>query len=243
MDFRWQYCVSLVLLIAMCGIAGAQSDEPKEDDSSKLKVPPARTEYLGREIARTMHFTGAPWLIRNEREREERCSMMLSNLGLKPNMTVCDMGCGNGFHTLQIAKLIGERGQVLAVDVQPTMLKLLRTRMEEQGIENVIPILGSYHNPRLPAKTVDLILLVDVYHEFSHPVFMLEAMKNSLKPNGVIVLVEFREEDKEVPIKPLHKMSKKQIEKEMTTNGLKLVKEFDGLPWQHMMFYGVDSKK
>ncbi|MEM9412423.1 MAG: class I SAM-dependent methyltransferase [Planctomycetota bacterium] len=216
------------------------NDADKDDAENSLKTPPPRTEYLGREIAQTMHYTGAPWLIRNEREREERCSMMLANLGLKTGMTVCDMGCGNGFHSLQIAQMIGKRGEVLGVDVQPAMLKLLRERMEEQGIENIIPILGSYHNPRLPNQSVDLLLLVDVYHEFSHPVYMLEAMKKSLKPNGMIVLVEFREEDKKVPIKPLHKMSKQQIEKEMTANGLKLVKEFDGLPWQHMMFYGMD---
>ena len=193
---------------------------------------------MGREIAQTMHYSGAPWLIRNEREREERCSMMLANLGLKTGMTVCDMGCGNGFHTLQIAQLIGKSGQVLAVDVQVGMLTLLRKRMEDQGIENVVPILGSYHNPRLPTNSVDLILLVDVYHEFSHPEQMLESMKRCLKKDGLLVLVEFRAEDDEVPIKPLHKMSKEQIEKEMSANGLKLVKEFDGLPWQHMLFYG-----
>lgn len=219
----------------------AQEDAAAEvTKDSTSKVPEPLTEYLGREIAQTMHYTGAPWLIRNEREREERCSMMLANLGVKPGMTVCDMGCGNGFHTLQIAKLLGRSGQVFGVDVQPTMLKLLRERMEGQGIENVVPILGSFHNPRLPQKSVDLILMVDVYHEFSHPVQMLAAMKKSLKPDGVIVLVEFRTEDEDVPIKPLHKMSKKQIHKEMNANGLKLVKEFNRLPWQHMMFFGIE---
>ena len=220
----------------------AQEKKPDTQLSKNVsnKLPAPITHYLGREIAQTMHYTGAPWLIRDEREREERCSMMLANLGVKPGMTVCDMGCGNGFHTLQIAKLLRGKGQVLAVDVQPNMLKLLRERMEEQGIENVAPILGSYHSPRLPEKTVDLILLVDVYHEFSHPVPMLDAMKRSLKPDGLIVLVEFRAEDKEVPIKPLHKMSKEQIHREMNANGLKLVKEFDRLPWQHMMFFRIE---
>ena len=158
-------------------------------------------------------------------------------------MTVCDMGCGNGFHTLQIAELVGEKGQVVGVDVQPEMLTLLRKRMEEKAIENVIPILGSFHNPRLPINSIDLILLVDVYHEFSHPEQMLEAMRKSLKPDGVIVLVEFREEDPDVPIKPLHKMSKKQVNKELNANGYKLVKDFDGLPWQHMMFFVKDKSK
>ena len=213
----------------------AAEDEPERKED---KIPTPLTNYLGREIAQTMSHHAADWLTRNERENEERCSMMLANLGLRRSMSVCDMGCGNGFHSLQMAKLIGEKGQVLAVDVQPEMLKLLRERTEEQGIENVIPILGSYHNPRLPRNSVDLILMVDVYHELSHPVQMLDAMKASLKPDGVIVLVEFRSEDKSVPIKRLHKMSKDQINKEMQANGLKLVKEFDRLPWQHMMFFG-----
>ena len=218
---------------------GDRSVEESDPQTIK-KVPPGLESYLGREIAQTMHYAGAPWLIRNTREREERCSMMLANLGLKNGMTVCDMGCGNGFHTLKIAQMLGDSGgSVVAVDVQPTMLKLLRDRMEEQGIENVIPILGSFHSPRLPVNSIDLILLVDVYHEFSHPVEMLSAMKKSLKKGGAIVLVEFRAEDESVPIKPLHKMSKAQIDKEMTANGFELVKEFEKLPWQHMMFYGV----
>ncbi|MDP7206507.1 MAG: class I SAM-dependent methyltransferase, partial [Pirellulaceae bacterium] len=176
--------------------------------------------------------------IRNTREREERCSLMLANLGIKPGMTVCDMGCGNGFHTLKMAKMTGPQGTVMAVDVQPEMLKLLRERTEKEGLENITPILGSFHNPRLPPNSIDLILLVDVYHEFSHPVTMLKAMRESLKPEGVIVLVEFRAEDPKVPIKPLHKMSKEQILKELPANGFKLVKDYDKLPWQHMMFFG-----
>ena len=211
----------------------AESDEPK--------IPPALQSYMGRRIARTMHYNGAEWLIRDEREREERCSLMLANLGVKPGMSICDMGCGNGYHTLQLAKMTGEKGLVVGVDVQPEMLSFLRERMEDQGIENVIPILGSFHNPHLPPESIDMILLVDVYHEFSHPVQMLASMRASLKPGGVIVMVEYREEDPKVPIKPLHKMSKAQVDKELTANGFKLVSEFDKLPWQHMMFYGKDE--
>ncbi len=203
-------------------------------------IPPGKEVYMGRRIAQTMHFTGAPWLIRNTREREERCSLMLANLGIKPGMTVCDMGCGNGFHALKMAKMTGPTGSVLAVDVQPEMLKLLRERSEKEGIENITPILGSFHHPRLPANSVDMILLVDVYHEFSHPVTMLKGMRDSLRPEGVIVLVEFRAEDPKVPIKLLHKMSKEQILKELPANGFKLVKDYDKLPWQHMMFFGRD---
>jgi ubiquinone/menaquinone biosynthesis C-methylase UbiE len=188
-----------------------------------------------------MHYAGAEWLIRNEREREERCSLMLTNLGVKPGSTVCDMGCGNGFHSLFLAQMVGPEGHVLAVDIQPEMLALLRDRMEKDGIENITPVLGSVHDPRLPDNSVDLILLVDVYHEFSHPEHMLAAMRKSLAPGGLIVLVEFRAEDPEVPIKPLHKMSKEQIMKELPPNGFKLAKEFDRLPWQHMMFFAKDD--
>lgn len=213
-----------------------------EERTRRAKKPPTALKYyMDREIAQTMHYLGAEWLIRDEREREERCSVMLANLGLKPGMTVCDMGCGNGFYSLKMAKVVEPDGQILGVDIQPQMLTLLRDRMEKAGIDNVTPVLGSLHNPRLPKGEVDLVLLVDVYHEFSHPEHMLKAMRESLAPGGMIVLVEYRMEDPEVPIKRLHKMSKEQIHKEMKPNGFKLVKEFDGLPWQHMMFFGKDD--
>lgn len=204
-------------------------------------VPKPKTTYMGRRIAQTMHYTGAEWLIRKEREREERSSLMLRQLGVKAGMTLCDMGCGNGFHTLKLAEMTGKDGQVYAVDVQPEMLVMLRRRAEMIGHENITPVLGSFHDPRLPAGQIDMILLVDVYHEFSHPETMLAAMRRSLKPDGVIVLCEFRAEDPDVPIKPLHKMSKKQIMKELPANGFKLVREYEGLPWQHLMFFGRDD--
>jgi SAM-dependent methyltransferase len=185
---------------------------------------------MGRQIAQTMHFEGAPWLIRDNREREERCSLMLANLGVKPGMTVCDMGCGNGFYSLQLARLVGPTGRVLAVDIQPEMLKMLEEREAAAKIDNVDTILGTLHDPKLPEGAVDLILLVDVYHEFSHPEHMLAAMRRALKPDGLIALVEYRAEDPSVPIKPLHKMSKRQILNEFPANGFKLVKEFDRLP-------------
>ena len=207
-------------------------------DDRKAKVPKGVDVYMGRRVAQTMHYLGAEWLIRNEREREERCSLMLANLGIRKGMTICDMGCGNGFHSLAMAKMTGKNGLVLGVDVQPEMLGFLRERMESEGLENVVPILGSFHNPHLPPNTVDLVLMVDVYHEFSHPKEMLASIRKSLKPDGLVVLVEYREEDPKVPIKPLHKMSKRQVNKELNANGFKLVKEFDKLPWQHMMFFG-----
>jgi SAM-dependent methyltransferase len=204
-------------------------------------IPPPLTHYRGREIAQTMHYLGAPWLIRESRQREEDCETMLRALQLRPGMHVCDMGCGNGFYTLQMAAAVQPEGLVYAVDIQAEMLRLMQARAAEARIENVRPILGTLVNPRLPDNSLDLILLVDVYHEFSHPEHMLDAMRRALKPEGVAVLVEFREEDPEVPIKPLHKMSKRQILKEWPPNGFRLVRQFDDLPWQHMMFFQRDD--
>ena len=208
--------------------------------TDEVIIPPARTKYMGRTIAQTMSFHGAPWLVRDNREEEERPSAVLKQLELKPGMVVCDLGCGNGYYTLLMAPQVSPGGKVLAVDIQQEMLHLLKLRSEAEGIDNVEPILGSIIDPRLPAGVVDLILLVDVYHEFSHPEQMLAALRQSLAPGGLIALLEYREEDRNVPIKPLHKMSKKQIMKEYRGNGFKLAKQYDGLPWQHMMFFEKD---
>ena len=229
----------LFVLLAIPATATGARAQPVAEPSQD--APPALAEYKGRRIATTMHYRGAPWLVRDTREREERCSLMLANLGVKPGMTVCDIGCGNGFYSLQLAKMVGPSGRVLAVDIQPEMLRMLRERAAKKGISNVQPILSSAHNPNLPDGEVDLILLVDVYHEFSHPEHMLAAMRRSLSPSGLIALLEYRKEDPEVPIKPLHKMSKRQIMKEYLPNGFKLVKQFERLPWQHMMFFGRDE--
>jgi ubiquinone/menaquinone biosynthesis C-methylase UbiE len=227
----------LLIAINLVGVAVAQEDSPAK---RRARKPKPIESYMGREIAMTMHYAGAEWLIRNEREREERCSLLLDNLGLRTGMTVCDMGCGNGFYAIPIAKLLGPKGRVLAVDIQPEMLFLLRERMELENVDNVTPILGSVDNPYLPEGTVDLAILVDVYHEFGFPEEMLAALRKSLKPDGRIVLVEFRAEDDDVPIKPEHKMTKKQVNRELVANGFKLDSEFNELPWQHVMFFKAD---
>lgn len=223
---------TLILLLCLTQATAQQSATP----------PPAMTEYQGRVIAQTMHWQGASWLIRNKREREEGTTKMREELRLKPGMAVCDMGSGNGYHTIPFAEAVGPTGKVYAVDVQPEMIVMLNERVNEKGITNIVPIIGEYHDPKLPPNSCDLIVLVDVYHEFSHPVPMLDGMKKALKPGGQICLVEFRAEDDTVPIKPEHKMTKAQVTKEMTANGLKLAREFDGLPWQHMMFFEIAAK-
>lgn len=215
--------------------------EPEEEEAEE--PPPALTVYKGRTIAQTMHWLGAEWLLRQEREREEATSVMMRELGLKPGMVVCDMGSGNGYHSLMMAKKVGEEGKVVAVDIQPEMLRLLKARARAAGLENIETTESAVHDPKLPPNTFDFILLVDVYHEFSHPEQMLAGMLQSLKNDGQIVLVEFRMEDPEVPIKRLHKMSKAQIMKELPPNGFKLTRSFDDLPWQHLMFFGREDGK
>ncbi|MBP7948533.1 MAG: class I SAM-dependent methyltransferase [Verrucomicrobiales bacterium] len=199
--------------------------------------PPALTEYKGRVIAQTMHWKGAPWLQRKTREEEERGGLMRTQLEVKPGQTACDLGSGDGYHTLWLAAQVGETGRVYAVDIQQEMLDMLEKRAAAAGLKNIELVHGRLWDPLLPPNSQDLILLVDVYHEFSHPEHMLRALRTALKEHGRMVLVEFRSEDPKVPIKPEHKMSKEQILQEIPPMGFKLVKEFDGLPWQHLMFF------
>jgi ubiquinone/menaquinone biosynthesis C-methylase UbiE len=252
--------LALLLLQLAPNFAFAQEDKPKsedqetppatraekkaEEDAEKenKKAPPGLRFYMFREIAQTMHYSGASWLVRQTRESEEHCSLVLANLGLKPGMTVCDMGCGNGYYTLDIAKAIGKEGTVYGVDIQPQMLRMLRTRAKKSKLDNIKPTLGTLIDPKLPADSCDLILCVDVYHEFSHPEHMLAAMRKALKKDGLLLLLEFRAEDLSVPIKPEHKMTRDQVFKEMAANGFKFTKEFDKLPWQHMLFFSKDEK-
>jgi len=239
LSFLTLFLIGLGLSIP--GRADAQPQTVPIDAAIDLSVPipPAQTHHFGREIAQTMHFTGAPWLVRESRQREEDCRTMLKALEVKPGQTVCDMGCGNGFYTLQLARLVGPRGLVYAVDIQPEMLQMLAHNAAEAGLTNIRPVLGTPIDPRLPVAAIDMMLCVDVYHEFSHPEAMLAKIRESLAPNGQMVLVEFRGEDAEVPIKPLHKMTKQQVRTELEPAGFEMVREFDRLPWQHLLFLGV----
>jgi ubiquinone/menaquinone biosynthesis C-methylase UbiE len=200
------------------------------------EIPPAQTHHRGREIAQTMHYTGAPWLVRDSRQREEDCRLLLEALDVKPGQTICDLGCGNGFYTLELARLVGPGGTVFAVDIQPEMLRMLASRAADEGLTNIKPVLGTTVDPRVPAGRMDMVLCVDVYHEFSHPETMLARLRESLSPDGQLVLAEFRGEDPAVPIKPLHKMTKAQIRAELEPAGFRVAREFDRLPWQHLVF-------
>ena len=205
-------------------------------------IPPPAPFHMGREIAQTMHYTGAPWLVRESRQREEDCRMLLEALEVRPGQTICDMGSGNGFYTIELARRVGPEGLVYAVDIQPEMLRLLSRRAAAEGLANIRLILGTAIDPRLPAATIDIVLCVDVYHEFSHPVPMLDRIRESLAPGGRLVLAEFRGEDPAVPIKPLHKMTQAQVRAELEPVGFRLEREFDRLPWQHLLFFGAPAE-
>jgi len=193
--------------------------------------------YEGREIAHVMGHLGASWLERPEREREERTDLLLNALDLKPTDVVADIGAGTGFFTFLMAKKV-QQGKVLAVDIQPEMIEYLNTGKTKRKLTNVQPVLGTESNPKLPANAVDLAILIDAYHEFSYPREMMSGIVSSLKPGGRVALVEYRAEDPNVPIKEVHKLSVAQATKEMKAVGLKLLKNDNRLPQQHIMFFG-----
>ncbi len=199
-----------------------------------------RESYLGREIARTMHWTGAEWLLRESREDEEHCSKLLQSLGDLKGKTICDFGCGNGFYSLPLAERVGPQGRVLAVDLQPEMLELLKARAAQTTWENISTVQASLTDTGLAPQSCDGILLVDVYHEISHPVTVLKGLREALKQGGKLYLAEYRLEDPKVPIKLKHKMSKAQMILEMQANGLRFAEEDDALPWQHVMAFERD---
>jgi sugar phosphate isomerase/epimerase/SAM-dependent methyltransferase len=210
---------------------------PQQGQVDPEQAPAGRVRYLGREVAQTMHWTGAPWLLRETRENEENGALLRRWLAVQQGQVVCDLGCGNGYHTLPLAEAVGPAGKVFAVDVQPQMLELLRLRAEAKKLGNVVFVEAAVDDPKLAPGSCDLVLLVDVYHELSHPVRVMAHVRAALKPHGRVVLVEFRAEDPAVPIKPEHKMSKAQVVREMAEHGLQLVDAFDGLPWQHAMAF------
>ena len=237
--------VLVVIVLAACAVpaaAQAPAAKPPRIDFTidrTAEIPPAQPFYMGREIAQTMHYSGAPWLVRESRQREEDCRQLIEALAIQPGQVVCDMGCGNGFYTLELAQLVGPTGAVYAIDIQPPMLRMLSGRAAIAGLMNIKPVLGTVIDPRLPAGEIDMVLCVDVYHEFSHPEEMLEKIRASLADDGQLVLAEFRGEDPAVPIKPLHKMTKAQVRLELEANGFELAREYDRLPWQHLMFFKV----
>jgi FkbM family methyltransferase len=181
------------------------------------------------------HF-GIDWLEREEREMEENTSLLLKNLAVKPGMVVADIGAGSGYHSALLSKMVGT-GKVFAVDVEPEMIAYLNQRIKQEKLLRIVPVLSTEQKVSLPENTIDMMLLVDVYHEFSFPYEMALSMRAALKPGGKLVLVEFRAEDPTVPIKTIHKMSEAQAIKEFNAAGFAFDKNIDNLPWQHCMVF------
>ena len=192
--------------------------------------------YMDREIAYVMGYEGIGWLERSEREKEENVSKLIQNMGIKPNDTIADIGAGSGYHVFRIAP-IANKGMVYAVDIQTEMLMTIENIKETSKIKNIKTILGSEESVYLPENSVDKILMVDVYHEFSFPIEMITSITSALKPEGELFLIEYRAEDPNVPIKKIHKMSEKQAVKEMNAAGFKLKRNINNLPWQHCMIF------
>jgi SAM-dependent methyltransferase len=192
--------------------------------------------YFGREIAHYMSHVGAPWLERPERDREERPDLVMKALNLQPGQVVADIGCGTGYFSWRFAEAVGPQGKVYGVEIQQEMLDMLAKAMAARGVTNVIGVVGTPEDPKLP-EPVDLAIFIDVYHECSHPAEIIAALCRSLKPNGRIVFIEYRGEDPGVPIKPLHKMTEEQVKKEMSVQPLDYVETVKTLPRQHLIVF------
>ena len=216
-------CLELTLLLAAIGVPqlGAQAVHP----------------ITGRRLAPVMSMDGADWLDREERQREEQPEKAIAALDLKAGMWVADVGAGTGFYSIRIAKAVLPGGIVIANDIQPAMLERLRANAAAQNITNIETVLGTESDPGLPKDKIDLAVLIDVYHEFSRPERMLDRIRESLKPNGRLVLVEFRKEDPSVPIRPEHKMSVAEVKAEVLPEGYQFEKVVETLPWQHIIFF------
>ena len=192
----------------------------------------------GRQIAGVMGFEGASWLERPERKTQENPDLAVDLLELKPGMTVADIGAGSGYYSVLMSKKVGPTGKVYANDIQQEMLQLI----EKKRVGNVVTVLGAADDPKLPKACCDLLLMVDVYHELSEPQKMLRKMREELKPDGRLVLIEFRKEDPNVPIKPEHKMTVAVAKLEVEAEGYKLDSVIEKLPWQHIIIFRPVAK-
>jgi precorrin-6B methylase 2 len=238
------------VLFALTGLlatlAAGQAQEPPSPAAAKHPGyehrPPTRDGigkyYLGREIA---HVVGGEhsnrWLERPERIDEERPDIIVAALELKPGMQVADIGAGTGYYSWRMAREVGKTGKVHAVELEQEMLDLIAANMKKQGVANVHGVLGTITDPKLPENSLDLVVMVDVYHEFSHPYEMMQNICRAVKPGGRVVWVEFRLEDESVPIKTVHKMSEAQVKKEAAVHPLEWVKTVDKAPWQHIIVF------
>ena len=190
-----------------------------------------------RQPAPVMGVGGADWLTRPERIQEEDPDRMLAALDIRKGATVADIGAGVGYHVWRLSEMVGSGGRVIGEDIQEGMIRLMKKNIEDRKLKNVELVLGTPTDPKLPSNSLDLVLMVDVYHEFSEPVTMMRHIQEALKPDGRVVLVEFRKEDPSVPIQPLHKMSVQEVRSELEPLGFKFQRSLEFLPWQHIIIF------
>lgn len=232
-------CASLLAASAL--LFGAALTPAWPQGERYTRTPPSADgigkRYMGREIAAVMGWQGAAWLERAEREREERTDLLMAALALQPGMVVADIGAGTGYLSRRMAAAVGLSGKVLAVDVQPEMVRMLERLARQPGSSNIEPSLGAVDDVKLPADSVDLAIMVDVYHELAFPHEVLGSIIRALKRDGQVVFVEYRAEDPRVPIKALHKMSEAQVRREAEVHPLVWERTVSSLPWQHMMVF------
>jgi ubiquinone/menaquinone biosynthesis C-methylase UbiE len=222
------------LLLVVAGLAFAAPDGYTQGTASADGIG---KRYLGREIAHVMGWQAASWLEREEREREERTSVLIDDLHLQPGMVIADVGAGSGYLSRRMAPLVAPGGRILAVDIQPEMLALLAKAAADPRYANIEPVPGTASDTRLPTGSVDLAIMVDVYHELEYPHEVLASIVRALKPGGRVAFVEYRGEDAAVPIKSLHKMTEKQIRLEAGKQALVWERTGKRLPWQHLVVF------
>ena len=226
------------LLLSTATLTRADSERPAERYTrSPVSADGIGKRYMGREIAGVMGWQGAAWLEREEREREERTDLLLAALQIKPGMMVADIGAGTGYLARRMAPAVMPGGKVLAVDVQPEMVSMLQAMVRQTGLTQIQPSLGSEADVKLPPSSVDLAIMVDVYHELAFPYEVLASTIRALKPGGQLVFVEYRAEDPLVPIKALHKMNEAQIKREAAVHALEWERTVSTLPWQHLVVF------
>ncbi len=193
--------------------------------------------YMGREIAGVMGWQGAAWLEREEREQEERGELLLRELALQPGMQVADVGAGTGYYARRMAPLVGANGAIFAVDVQPELIAIGLDLAKKANINNIKPVLSAVDDVKLAPASIDVAIMVDVYHELEFPFEVMESLVRAMKPGGRVVFVEYRAEDANVPIKPVHKMSEAQVKKEAALHALDYERTASTLPWQHVIIF------
>jgi SAM-dependent methyltransferase len=228
--------VSVLGLACAAGV-GALATTGDAVPRQSAAAAPGVHPLSGRTIANVMSHAGADWLDRPERDAEEKPDQAIAALGLRPGAVVADLGAGSGYFTVRLARRVGPSGRVFAADIQPEMLSLLRTRLQREAISNVELVQSAEDDPRLPLRTFDLILMVDVYHELARPQVILSKLLASLKPGGRLVLLEYRKEDPAVPIRPEHKMSVADARLEVEAEGFHLDRVDSSLPRQHILIF------